>query len=225
MKRPDYRLLIFDWDGTLMDSEAQIVRCMQAAMVDMGLPVLEPPRIRDIIGLGLKEAIDRLFPGQDDGFHARMVERYRHHWLGSGTGSELFEGAEHTLVELRERGYLLAVATGKGRQGLDKVLVETGLGQLFDATRCSDETRSKPDPLMLQEIMTVLDVTPDRALMVGDTEYDMVMARRAGVDAMAVGYGVHAPERLREHGPLDCLERIDRLVSWLDGNLARLAAV
>lgn len=225
MRRSDYRLLVFDWDGTLMDSEAQIVRCMQAAMGDMELPVLAPPRIRDIIGLGLKEAIDRLFPGQDDAFHARMVERYRHHWLGSERGSELFEGAERTLVELRERGYLLGVATGKGRQGLDKVLVETGLGALFDATRCSDETRSKPDPLMLQEIMTVLGVTPDRTLMIGDTEYDLVMARNAGVDAMAVGYGVHTPERLLEHGPLDCLERIDQLLPWLDGELSRLAAV
>ncbi|MGA7799729.1 MAG: HAD-IA family hydrolase [Gammaproteobacteria bacterium] len=224
MRSSDYSLLVFDWDGTLMDSEAQIVRCMQAAMGDMDLPVLEPERIRDIIGLGLKEAIDRLFPGRDDVFHARMVDRYRHHWLASGTGSALFAGAEQTLRQLAQRGYLLGVATGKGRQGLDRVLAETGLGELFHATRCSDETRSKPHPLMLQQIMAELDVAPTETLMIGDTEYDMRMAHNAGAGALAVAYGVHAPERLLGLGPLGCLERIDQLVPWLDDVTARSAA-
>lgn len=221
-----YNLLVFDWDGTLMDSEARIVECMQAAMGDLQLPVLGAPLIRDIIGLGLKEAIDQLFPGQDDEFHVRLVQRYRHHWLQPGSACELFAGAERTLRELARRGYRLGVATGKGRQGLDKVLLETGLGELFHATRCADETRSKPHPLMLEQIMAAMNVPATETLVIGDTEYDMLMARAAGADALAVGYGAHAPERLFACGALACLDRIEQLLAWLDrdGSVTRSAA-
>ena len=211
------RLIVFDWDGTLMDSEAQIVQAMQAAIGDLALEPRDRAQCRNIIGLGLREAIDALYPGRDDAFLQTFVERYRHHWFRAGHVSALFPGARETLQLLDEAGFLLAVATGKGRAGLDKVLDHTGLGGLFAATRCADETRSKPHPQMLCEILDELDVAPQQALMVGDTEYDMEMAVRAGVGPVAVRYGVHPPERLQRHRPLVCLERISELPDWLAG--------
>lgn len=212
-----FPLLVFDWDGTLMDSEARIVGCMQAAIADSGLPALESAAIRNIIGLGLREALEQLFPGCAESVRQRMVERYRYHFLGGyHAASPLFPGARETLTALRERGYLLAVATGKGRQGLESVLRETGCRHLFDATRCADESFSKPHPQMLLDIMDELDVPPQATLMIGDTEYDMRMAANAGAQALAVSYGVHERERLLQCGPLDCLDSIGALPAWLD---------
>ena len=216
-----YRLLVFDWDGTLMDSEARIVACLQAAAVDVGIAVPPPDSARDVIGLGLQEAIERLFPGVDRRALGRLVERYRHHFLGDHpTASELFPGVVETLEGLADAGYLLGIATGKSRRGLDKVLSETGLGRFFHASRCADEAFSKPHPRMLEEVMAVLGASPADTLMIGDTEYDMQMARSAGVPAVAVSYGVHAPERLLAEGALACLDRIDELPGWLAGQPA-----
>ena len=154
----DFKLLVFDWDGTLMDSEAQIVASMNAAITDLGLPQLPHRTISNIIGLGLQEAINALLPGRDSQFHDRLVERYRHHFLFSTIAqAPLFEGAEQTLRALHADGYLLAVATGKGRQGLNRVLADTGLQSLFHASRCADETSSKPHPQMLLELMDELE--------------------------------------------------------------------
>ncbi|MEW6353637.1 MAG: HAD-IA family hydrolase [Pseudomonadota bacterium] len=212
-----FPLLVFDWDGTLMDSEARIVGCMQAAIQDVGLPALETAAIRNIIGLGLREALEQLFPGCTEPVRQRVVESYRYHFLGGyHAASPLFPGALETLTALRERGYLLAVATGKGRQGLDSVLRETGCRSLFDATRCADESFSKPHPQMLLDIMDELNVPPRATLMIGDTEYDMRMAANAGAAALAVSYGVHERERLLQCGPLDCLDSISALPVWLD---------
>jgi phosphoglycolate phosphatase len=208
------RLLVFDWDGTLMDSEAQIVSCLQAASRDFDLEYRDEAACRDIIGLGLREAVSRLYPDSNDDFVARYTERYRHYWFAS-EDSRLFPGARETLENLHAEGYLLAVATGKGRAGLDKVLEATGLGELFAATRCADETCSKPDPRMLRELMTELKTTPGETLMVGDTEYDMEMASSAGAGPVAVSYGVHAPERLLRHEPLACLNAISEFGPWL----------
>lgn len=209
------RLVVFDWDGTLMDSEAQIVRAMHAAIDDLALEPRSADACRNIIGLGLREAIDALYPGGDDAFLRAFVDRYRHHWLACAHASELFPAARETLEVLSDAGFLLAVATGKGRVGLDKVLAHTGLTELFAATRCSDETRSKPHPQMLREILDELGVAPAQALMVGDTEYDMQMAVQAGVGPVAVSYGVHAAERLLRYRPLTCLDQISELPDWL----------
>ncbi len=215
MNQP-FNLLVFDWDGTLMDSEASIVTCMQAAISDLGCEPRDRESIKNIIGLGLREAIDTLYPGTDDAFLTAMVDRYRHHFLGgSDHHSELFPGAEQTIRELSEAGYLLAVATGKGRRGLDMVLEKTGLGHYFHTTRCADETFSKPHPQMLEEVMDVLGAEPGETLMIGDTEYDMQMANNARTHALAVSYGVHEKERLLQHTPLHCLDAIIELGDWL----------
>jgi phosphoglycolate phosphatase len=209
------RLIVFDWDGTLMDSETQIVHCMHCAIQDLALEPRTADQCRNIIGLGLREAIDDLYPGRGADFLQHFVEAYRRHWFANAHHSELFPGARETLDLLREAGFALAVATGKGRTGLDKALANTGLAALFAATRCSDETRSKPHPQMLSEILAEVDCDPRQALMVGDTEYDLQMARQAGVGAVAVSYGVHERERLMRHRPLTCLDSISELVDWL----------
>lgn len=216
METKPYKLLVFDWDGTLMDSQAQIIACMQAASRDLELPFKSADEVSNIIGLGLHEAVDRLYPGNDHDFHQRLADRYRHHYFAGLSPAQLFSGAEQVVRRLCDDGYLLAVATGKGRQGLDMVLEDTGLASVFHATRASDETRSKPDPLMLHELLAELQVSPTHALMVGDSEYDMEMARRAGTDALAVSYGVHAAERLLQHAPRACLDDIMELPGWLE---------
>jgi len=205
------RLVIFDWDGTLMDSEHQIVQAMQASILDLELESRSDEACKDIIGLGLKEAIQRLYPGSDDALLEDIVERYRYHWFNGGTRSELFAGAADTLYLLKEAGYKLAIATGKGRAGLEKVLHETGLQDVFDATRCADETCSKPHPQMLQEILEQLNIKAHQALMVGDTEYDIQMAHNAQVGPVAVSYGVHDTSRLLSFDPLLCLDDITQL--------------
>jgi len=221
-----YRLLVFDWDGTLMDSQARIVGCFQAAAVDVGVDVPQGDRAKDVIGLGLQEATERLFPDLDGVQVGRVVERYRHHFLGDHpTPSELFPGVVETLEGLADEGYLLGIATGKSRRGLDKVLRETGLGGLFHASRCADEAFSKPHPQMLEEVMAVLGAGPADTLMIGDTEYDMQMARNAGVPGLAVSYGVHPPSRLLAEGALGCLDRIDELPRWLAERLGAVKAV
>lgn len=211
-----FNLLVFDWDGTLMDSEARIVACLRAAIADLGLGHREEAALKNIIGLGLREAVDTLYPGADEALHRDLTDRYRYHFLTADpTPSELFAGAEQVVKRLAEAGYLLAVATGKGRVGLDKVLRETGLGPLFHTTRCADETFSKPHPQMLLEVMEELGAEPAETLMIGDTEYDMLMAGNAGTSALAVSYGVHATERLLGCGPLGCIHDIVELESWL----------
>jgi phosphoglycolate phosphatase len=220
-----FNLLVFDWDGTLMDSEARIVACLRAAIEDLELEPRDDDSLKNIIGLGLAEAINTLYPGSESSLHKTMTDRYRYHFLTANpTGSELFEGAEETLKGLAEAGFLLAVATGKGRQGLDKVLEETGLGGYFHATRCSDETFSKPHPLMLEQLMDELGTEPAETLMIGDTEYDMQMASNARTHSLAVSYGVHEKERLLKHNPLHCIDAIQELESWLEEYTSRPAA-
>lgn len=212
----DFKLIVFDWDGTLMDSEARIVSCLRAAVKDLDLPDQGSDRYRNIIGLGLAEALSHLFPDVDGATHAALVDRYRHHFLDAdATPSGLFSGAAEVVRYLEQEGYLLAVATGKGRRGLDKVLVETGLVSRFHATRCADETFSKPHPEMLLQIMDVLGAEPHETLMVGDTEYDMLLAKNAGTAALAVSYGVHDLTRLLQHDPLGHIDDISDLLPWI----------
>lgn len=213
-----FELIVFDWDGTLMDSEARIVSCIQAAFSELGLAPPPAEAARDIIGLGLDESMQSLMPSADAATRAELVLGYRRHFLvTSQTPSVLFPGAVETLDWLAARGHRLAVATGKSRIGLDKSLAETGLGQVFHATRCADETFSKPNPQMLFELMDELGASPAETLMIGDTEYDMQMASNAGVERLAVCYGVHAADRLLAHAPLACLDSLHAIPAWLSG--------
>jgi phosphoglycolate phosphatase len=211
------RLVVFDWDGTLMDSTGQIVAAASGAIAQLGLPLRGADAIRDIIGLGLRESWQRLFPelGPDD--FLPFVDAYRDHFLApERQTSRLFDQAAEVVTELAGRGFLLAVATGKSRVGLDRDLSATGLGRYVSASRTADETRSKPHPDMLLELMAKLGVTPETTLMVGDTEWDLEMARRAGVPAVAVSYGAHPAERLRPYAPVACIDAIGTLLSLLD---------
>ena len=209
-------LVIFDWDGTLIDSQANIVQCLQWMSRDLDLPVRTESELSNIIGLGLYEALNSLFPESDPRDYQQMVDRYRYHFFASNP-SEPFEGAEEVLAALEMAGYLLAVATGKGRNGLNKALKHTGWGQYFHVTRCADETRSKPHPLMLEEILEQTGMEPESAVMVGDTEYDLEMAKNAGISSIGVSYGVHEGERLLKHEPITVIDEIGALLGWFNG--------
>ncbi|MDR5905439.1 HAD-IA family hydrolase [Franzmannia qiaohouensis] len=212
-----YRLIIFDWDGTLMDSEARIVDCMQAAARDTGLAELSRAAVRDIIGLGLPEAIDKLCPG----ISAARAETLRQHYAqrfraADQTPLQFFPGVERGIARLREgRDTRLAVATGKSRRGLDRVFAANGSGAWFDASRTADETRSKPHPQMLEELLDETGVDVGDAVMVGDTEYDLDMARALGMDRIAVTYGVHEPRRLAACQPSFTAHAFPELIDWL----------
>lgn len=212
-----YQLLIFDWDGTLMDSEARIVDCLRKASESVfGEEKRHRDELKDVIGLGLREALKKLHPECSEHELQAMAENYRHEYMVTNqTHSTLFEGVEGLLHRLEQQGYWLAIATGKGRQGLDQVLQQTGLASRFHTTRCASETFSKPHPLMLEEILDQLGMHPQQALMIGDTEYDMEMARNARMDRLAVSYGVHPAERLHKHQPIGCLEQIHQLDDFL----------
>jgi len=212
----DFDLIVFDWDGTLMDSEARIVTCMRGAFIELGVEPPAPEAVREVIGLGLDEAIHTLWPAAGSERRREIMTHYRQRFLVSDdTPTPLFEGAVELVRELHDAGRLLGVATGKSRRGLDEALAASGLARFFHATRCADETFSKPHPAMLEALMDELGVDPARTLMVGDTEYDMELAGNAGVAAVAVGYGAHAPERLLAHGPLACVMSIAELGDWL----------
>lgn len=210
----EIRFIVFDWDGTLMDSEGQIVSCLHAAIKDVQVAPMDDDTVKNVIGLGLKEAIEALVPDRDEAFHREFVEAYREHWFGSDASS-LFDGVRDMLDDIRSRDILMGVATGKARRGLKRVLGETGLEDYFHATRCADEAPSKPHPQMLVELMEQLDVMPEQTLMVGDTEYDMEMASNAGVDRVAVCCGVHTEERLLKHEPLASLQSVTELPAWI----------
>jgi phosphoglycolate phosphatase len=197
-----------------MDSEAQIVSCLHAAIRDLSLEAMDDETLKNVIGLGLREAIDTLVPGQDAAFHDAFVVHYRRHWFGS-SASQLFDGVRDMLDLCRQHHLLLGVATGKARRGLERVLGETGLAGMFDATRCADEAPSKPHPQMLIDVMQSLDVRPEQTIMVGDTEYDMEMATNAGTGKVAVTCGVHSGERLARHAPLTSLRHIAELPGWM----------
>lgn len=199
-----YELVIFDWDGTLMDSIARIVFSMQSAARDIAWGELEEQAVRNIIGLGLPEAIDELCPGISPTQAEQLKQRYAWYFVeGSEVALNWYPGVEDGLARLAStQGMRLAVATGKSRKGLDRAFREHGIEHLFAASRTADETRSKPHPQMLAELLKELAVPAWRAVMVGDTEYDMAMARTLGMDGIAVGYGVHARERLLAYRPV-----------------------
>jgi phosphoglycolate phosphatase len=213
-----FELLVFDWDGTLMDSAAAIALSLQSACRDLDFPVPAEEEARYVIGLGLDDAMAHILPQLDPADYPRVRERYRVHFLANDPRTALFPGAAETVAALHRTGYLLAVATGKSRRGLDRALAATGLQPYFHATRCADEAASKPDPAMLLELMGELHVTRDRTLMIGDTTHDMGMARAAGVARVAVAYGAHGREALLPYEPLACMEDFAGLSAWLAQN-------
>ncbi len=217
-------LIVFDWDGTLMDSQARIVNSMGAAIEELALAPRSRQQMSEVIGLGLAEALAILYPQGSPAEHAALTKRYRYHFIeANSTPSSLFAGVETMLAELNEQGHFLAVATGKGRRGLDRVLEETGTRHYFHATRCADESFSKPHPQMLLDIMGQLGVDAGDGLMIGDTEYDLQMANNAGVQCLAVSYGVHDLARLLHCKPLDYVNDVPALHNWLQTKYTRAA--
>ena len=214
--RRDYDLLIFDWDGTLADSIGRIVEAMRVAAIKGDMEVRDDPAIKGIIGLGLPEAIRTLYPDITGNELVDFRQRYADSYMAmDNVPSPLFEGVLESMQVFRDEGYHLAVATGKARRGLDRVLKANGWLDWFDITRAADETASKPDPLMLHEIMAHCDVPPERSLMIGDSSFDLLMARNAGMDSVAVGYGAQSLDSLRTYEPRLAIEDFSELRTWL----------
>ncbi len=210
-----YRLIVFDWDGTLLDSAAAIVQAIQAACRDLELPVPDDSRARHVIGLGLADAMRHAVPDLGPDKYQAMVDRYRHHYLSGDHNLTLFAGVRELLARLQADGHALAIATGKSRMGLERALDHSGLRPHFLASRCADECHSKPHPQMLQELMAEFAVAAEAVVMIGDTSHDLLMARNAGVDALAVTYGAHPSGHLLEHTPLAALGSVPDLDRWL----------
>lgn len=213
-----FRLIAFDWDGTLADSTAIIASAIQSACRDLGEPVPEDVDARYVIGLGLAEALAHVAPALPLARHPELAARYRHHYLSRDPEIPLFPGARQLLDELATRGFLLAVATGKTRIGLDRALAAHDLASRFHATRCADEGRPKPHPDMLLRLMSQLDVEPTQTLMIGDTTHDLDLAHSAGAASIAVAYGAHHPLQLAAAKPLTTVHSIAELGAWLLGN-------
>lgn len=208
-------LYVFDWDGTLMDSTDKIVTCVSSAIKELGLPYRDKQVIKEVIGLALPEAVRQLYADIDDvQFEALREGSARHFVKADEVPCSLYPDVEKVLAALREQGHSLAIATGKGRQGLTRVLEGLGWQDYFDASRCADETRSKPHPLMLHEILDELSFAPSDAVMVGDTEFDLAMASNANMSCVGVSYGAHPVARLENHSPALLIDRFVDLLEY-----------
>jgi len=212
-----YPLIVFDWDGTIIDSTGTIAECIQQAAADMGLRVPDEERARHVIGLGLHDSLRHAVPELPAGRYNDFVLLYRKYFLAREDTMRLFPGMAEMLAELKEK-HVLAVATGKSRRGLDRALDAGGLRRYFTATRCGDETQPKPHPAMLNELMQELDKDKSEVLMIGDTSHDLEMARAAGVAALGVTYGAHREAGLRACSPLGCFATVGALDAWLKAN-------
>ena len=219
MREQKFDLLIFDWDGTLFDSTGLIVKCIQQACMDLDVNIPTADVARHVIGLELSLALRMAVPGLSEEDNQKLVERYRHHYFAKQGEIALFEGVPEFLKQCRDEGYMLAVATGKGRRGLDAALDSIGLRSMFDDTRMADETASKPDPLMLHELVQVLDTPIERALMIGDTTHDIQMAVNAGMPSLAVTHGAHSLDTLSQftaqQGLRGVVHSIPEMGNWL----------
>lgn len=216
--RRRFKLIVFDWDGTLSDSTVIIAEAIQNACRDVGVPVPDTLSARFVIGLGLADAMRTVAPGLPVHRHSELAAHYREHYLAHEDDIPLFPGAADLLDELDTNGYMLAVATGKTRVGLDRVLSKSGLAPRFHATRCADEGLPKPHPDMLLHLMDRLSVAPRDTLMIGDTTHDLELARNAGVAGLAVAYGAHEPDGLARLAPLATVHSIAELRQWLAAN-------
>lgn len=213
-----YELIVFDWDGTLIDSADAISACIRLAAQDLGHVVPDVERAKYVIGLGLIDALTHVVPGLKPEEYNAFVGRYREHFLARDAGLPLFAHTRELLTELRTAGYAMAVATGKSTAGLNRALAQTGLQEFFAATRCADQTEPKPHPAMLLELMSELGVGPARTLMIGDTTHDLEMARAAGVAAVAVTHGAHPRADLARHSHLAMVDSTFELAQWLRSN-------
>ncbi len=210
-------LIIFDWDGTLFDSVGQIVASLQYAAQQFKQPLTDEAA-KSIIGLGLPEVMQILFP-QVPHLHQELLQCYADHYVANSKGDVWFNGVAELLMDLKQQGLKLAVATGKSRKGLDRVLAQTNSHALFDITRAASETKSKPDPLMLQEILAEMDVAAEHAIMVGDTSYDLEMAQNLNMPRIGVSYGVHSIETLQQYQPLTIAHHVQELHHYLQSLL------
>ena len=210
-----FRLLAFDWDGTLADSTALIAGALQKTCREMGLPVPDDVAAKHVIGLGHRDSIRYLAPTLDEREHGRFTERFGSHYMVGDAGIPLFEGVREMLAELAARGFTLGIATGKSRRGLDRVLAQHGIAHHFGVSRCADEGHPKPHPDMLLSLMEQADVAPEATLMIGDTTHDLQLARNAGAASLAVAYGAHAPGGLADMSPLATVHSVPELRQWL----------
>jgi phosphoglycolate phosphatase len=202
-----YPVLIFDWDGTLMDSIDKIVACVQQAAKSSHLLVPSQQDIRNIIGLSLDKAMSTLYPTHSKTTQQKMVVAYRQQYIHINTQpTDFYPGVLDWLKDLKNKGYTLAVATGKGRSGLDRLLHHYVLQNLFTATICANEANSKPHPLMLNKLLKTLNVNAEQALMIGDSSYDLEMANNAKVACVGVTYGVHDYKTLAQFKPIAILD-------------------
>ena len=213
-----FDLIVFDWDGTLFDSTALIVRCIQAACADLELPVPDAQRAAYVIGLGLHDALRHAVPALPAERYPELGRRYRSHYTALQHELALFPGVLDMLLALKHRRHRLGVASGKSRPGLDEAMRTVGLASLFDGTRTADETAGKPDPRMLLELMAELGARPDRTLMIGDTTHDLQLARNAGAACIGVSYGAHQSSAFAAHAPLHVVDSIAELAVWLDAH-------
>jgi len=213
--QPSFDLIVFDWDGTLVDSTATITESIRAAARDLGLPVPDRKKAAWVIGLGLYDSLRYAVPDLEPGRVAAFVERYQEHYRQGEIRFGAFDGVEALLETLHQAGQQMAVATGKSRAGLDRALAQADWGRYFIATRTADEGHPKPHPWMLLDLMEALGVEPDRTLMVGDTTHDLEMAAAARARAVAVSYGAHEEEALRQVQHEGLFHRVSELSDWL----------
>lgn len=213
-----FDLIAFDWDGTLFDSTAIIVRCIQSAVRDVGGTVPTDKEASYVIGMGLMQALAYAAPDVPPEKYTELGNRYRFHYIQHQDDLSLFDGVLPLLADLRERGHLLAVATGKSRRGLDEALHSVDLRGVFDGSRTADQTAGKPHPLMLKELMAEFDVPPERVLMIGDTTHDLQMAVNAGCASLGVSYGAHEPDAFHALQPLFIAHSVREMHDWLMEN-------
>ena len=215
MTHKQFDLIAFDWDGTLFDSTAIIARCIQAAVVDVGGKMPTHEAASFVIGMGLMQALAHAAPDVPKERYPLLGDRYRHHYFAIQHEISLFDGVLPMLADLKARGHVLTVATGKSRRGLDEALATSILVGAFDASRTADQTAGKPDPLMLRELMAEFEIPPERTLMIGDTTHDLQMALNAGCASVGVSYGAHEPEAFDALSPLYVAHDVAQLHEWL----------
>lgn len=208
-----YKAIVFDWDGTLMNSVNKIVETMQSSAKHLGLPVPEFNQAKEVIGISLLPALQKLFNIEDEKLAMKLFHTYKEHFKDhTQICSPLFNGALELLETLKQRGYILAVATGKARQGLDHNWRHSNTKHFFSASKTADDAQSKPSPDMLQQILSELNLSADQVLMVGDTTYDMAMAESINMDRIGVSFGVHSADRLQKHNPMAVIDSLDELL-------------
>jgi len=208
-----YKAIVFDWDGTLMDSVSKIVETMQSSAKHLGLPIPNYDQAKDVIGMSLLPALKQLFNIHDDKAAMDLFHTYKKQFKDHAQiSSPLFNGAIELLEMLKQRGYILAVATGKGRQGLDHNWHHSNTKHFFSASKTADDAQSKPSPDMLQQILSELNLSADQVLMVGDTTYDMAMAEAINMDRIGVSFGVHSADTLQKHKPLAVIDALNELL-------------